>query len=154
MKKDIIPIRVTACVKWFNQFKGYGFIEVENISEDVFLHFSIIDKSGIKHLGNDDVILCDIVKSEKGFQVSNIVELLHSNKYEVVEPKKEHVIAVMKWFNPCKGFGFAQIDSGEDVFIHSSLLKKHKLCTIEPGEQIKLIIHRTNFGYEAVDIVV
>ncbi|MDR1982764.1 MAG: cold shock domain-containing protein [Holosporaceae bacterium] len=62
--------------------------------------------------------------------------------------------AVMKWFNPSKGFGFAQLSSGEDVFIHSSLLKKYKLTTIEPGQTIKLVAHYTNFGYEATDIII
>ncbi|MDR2645858.1 MAG: cold shock domain-containing protein [Holosporaceae bacterium] len=59
----------------------------------------------------------------------------------------------MKWFNPSKGFGFAQLNSGEDVFIHSSLLKKHRLTEIEQGCPIKLIVHYTNFGYEAIDII-
>lgn len=153
MKEEVVSVRVAARVKWFNKFKGYGFLEVENIPEDIFLHFSVIDKSEVKHLNNEDIILCDITRSEKGFQVSNIVELLHSNKYEVGEQKEEHVVATMKWFNPSKGFGFAQLNSGEDIFIHSSLLKKYRLTEIEPGCPIKLIIHCTNFGYEAVDIV-
>ncbi|MDR1551274.1 MAG: cold shock domain-containing protein [Holosporaceae bacterium] len=59
----------------------------------------------------------------------------------------------MKWFNPSKGFGFAQLDSGEDIFIHSSLLKRHKMTTIEPGQEIILLIHNTNFGYEATDLI-
>ncbi|MDR2157900.1 MAG: cold shock domain-containing protein, partial [Holosporaceae bacterium] len=59
----------------------------------------------------------------------------------------------MKWFNPSKGFGFAQLGSGEDIFIHSTLLKRHKLATIESGQKIELMVHRTNFGYEAVDII-
>ncbi|MDR2107039.1 MAG: cold shock domain-containing protein [Holosporaceae bacterium] len=59
----------------------------------------------------------------------------------------------MKWFNPSKGFGFALMESGEDVFIHSSLLKRHKKLEIEPGEEIRMIIRKTNFGYEAVDII-
>jgi CspA family cold shock protein len=154
MKEEKIPSLVTGRVKWFNQFKGYGFIEVENISEDIFLHFSVIDKSEIDRLNNEDVILCNIVKSEKGYQVSDIVRLLHSNKYEIGEQKTVRVVAVMKWFNPSKGFGFAQLSSGEDVFIHSSILKKHKISSIEPGQQVKLLIHSTNFGYEAIDIII
>ncbi|MDR3187229.1 MAG: cold shock domain-containing protein [Holosporaceae bacterium] len=59
----------------------------------------------------------------------------------------------MKWFNPSKGFGFAQLDSGEDVFIHANLLKKHKLDTIEHNRRIRMSIRRTNFGYEAVDLI-
>ncbi|MDR2067420.1 MAG: cold shock domain-containing protein [Holosporaceae bacterium] len=65
----------------------------------------------------------------------------------------EDVEATMKWFNPSKGFGFAQLDSGEDVFIHANLLRKHKLETIEHSRRIRITVHHTNFGYEAVDLV-
>jgi CspA family cold shock protein len=152
-EETAVFIRVIGRIKWFNQFKGYGFVEVDNIAEDVFLHFSTINKSGMERLNNKDVILCNIVRSPKGYHVGEIVELLHSNKYEVGQESPQIVLATMKWFNPTKGFGFAQLDSGEDIFVHSSLLKKHKMTTIEPGQEIKLITHRTNFGYEAVDIV-
>jgi CspA family cold shock protein len=145
------PVRVVGRIKWFNQFKGYGFVEAENIPGDVFLHFSSVNKSGIERLNNNDVILCEVINSDKGYQVSAIVELLHMNKHEI-ESEQKCVEAVMKWFNPLKGFGFAQLDSKEDVFIHSSLLKKHKLTTIEAGEKIELIVRRTNLGYEAVDM--
>jgi len=153
MTDEVTSIRAAGRVKWFNQFKGYGFVEVENVAEDVFLHFSALNKSGIDHLNNEDIILCDIVKSNRGYQITHIVELLHSNKYEIEGSNTERVTATMKWFNPSKGFGFAQLDSGTDVFIHSSILKKHKLLAIEPGQKIELLIHYTNFGHEALDIV-
>jgi CspA family cold shock protein len=151
--KEETALRVTGRIKWYSQFKGYGFVEAENVPGDIFLHFSAIDKSGINHLSNDDIILCDIVESDKGYQVDDIVELLHSNKYEIGEKRPEQVAAVMKWFNPSKGFGFAQLNSGEDVFIHSSLLKKYEIKTIEPGRKIELVIHCTNFGHEAIDLI-
>jgi CspA family cold shock protein len=106
----------------------------------------------MEHLSNNDVILCNIVKSDKGYQVTEVSELLHSNKYEVGKEEHKTVAATMKWFNPSKGFGFARLESGEDVFIHSSLLKKYKIREVEPGQTVRLVIHRTNFGYEAVDL--
>jgi CspA family cold shock protein len=146
-------IRVTGRVKWFNQFKGYGFVEAENIPEDVFLHFSVIDKSGIKQLSNDDIVVCDVKKSNRGFQVSCVLEIVSHNKYEVDGGKIMVVTATMRWFNPAKGFGFARMDSGEDVFIHSNLLKKHKIENIEHGQTITMMVHRTNFGYEATELI-
>jgi CspA family cold shock protein len=145
--------RVTARVKWFNQFKGYGFVEVDCIQEDVFLHFSIIDQAEIKRISNDDVILCDVGVSPRGYQIVEIIELLQSTKYDTADNKTEEAVATMKWFNPSKGFGFAQLDSGEDVFIHANLLKKHKLETIEHNRRIRLSIRHTNFGYEAIDLI-
>jgi CspA family cold shock protein len=145
-------MRVTGKVKWFNQYKGYGFVEVNGIEEDVFLHFSSIKRSEIGNVSNNDIILCEIAKSEKGYQVTRVVQLLQANKYETSDEEKE-ILATMKWFNPSKGFGFAQLSTGEDVFIHANLLKKYKIDTIEHDEKIKLIVRHTNFGYEAVDLV-
>jgi CspA family cold shock protein len=153
MVEEAEPIKIAGRVKWFNQFKGYGFIEAENISDDIFLHFSVIDKSGIGRLNNNDIILCEVVKTDTGYQVSEILELLHLNKHEIEGKNHEESEAIMKWFNPLKGFGFAQLDSGEDVFIHSSVIKKHRLTTIEAGKKIKLIVRCTNMGYEAVELI-
>jgi CspA family cold shock protein len=153
MDEEKAPVRVVGRVKWFNQFKGYGFVEVKEISEDVFLHFFTVGKFGLDHLNNNDIILCDVIKSNKGYQIKDIIELLQSNKYEVDDTGITQAYATMKWFNPSKGFGFAQLDSGEDVFIHSTLLKKHRIENIEPGTKIQLTVHRTNFGYEAVDLI-
>ncbi|MDR2766408.1 MAG: cold shock domain-containing protein [Holosporaceae bacterium] len=59
----------------------------------------------------------------------------------------------MKWFNPSKGFGFARLNSGEDVFIHANLLKKYRINTLEHDKQIRLMVRHTNFGYEAIDLI-
>jgi CspA family cold shock protein len=146
-------LKVAGKVKWFNQFKGYGFIEVEGIREDIFIHFSAIDQSGIGKLNNDDIIICDIAKLGKGFQVTAVLEIKYLNKYEIPGENREKIVATMKWFNPAKGFGFAKMPTGEDVFIHSNILKKHKLETIEHDTIVTLVVHRTNLGYEAIDII-
>ena len=143
--------QVIGKIKWFNQFKGYGFVEIKDIDEDIFLHFSVIDQSNIKNLGKDDVILCSVQRSDKGYQITKIERILAYNKFALDQEKKK-VSAVMKWFNPTKGFGFAQIETGEDVFIHSSLLKKLSVSGIEPNQKVELVIHHTNLGYEALDL--
>ena len=151
MNEEIITVQ--AKVKWFSLFKGFGFVSVEGIKEDVFLHFSVFEKSGLSHLNNNDVIECKIVANQKGYQVVEICQLVFSGKYFVEEQDPEIMQASMKWFNPIKGFGFAQLKSGEDVFIHANLLKKRHLTTIEPNQQLKLLVHRTNYGFEALDII-
>ena len=145
---------VTGKIKWFNQFKGYGFVKAENISEDVFLHFSAVSYSGIEQLNNEDIIICDIVKSKKGFQIVHISEIVHFNKHELPGEKSTKITATMKWFNPAKGFGFARMNSGEDVFIHSNVMKKSRVYEIENGATLNLIVRHTNFGYEAIEIIV
>jgi len=145
-------ITVEATVKWFNQFKGYGFVSVENIQDDIFLHFSVLEKAHIDRLNNGDILRCTIQKFDRGYQVVSIDEIIKRVKYETDDSKIIEVIGETKWFNPLKGFGFAQLPTGEDVFIHSSLLMKSGLKGIEPNVPVKLTIRKTNFGYEALGI--
>jgi len=61
-------------VKWFNDAKGYGFIEQEN-GPDVFVHFSVIQAEGFKSLVEGDKVSFDIVQGEKGPQSSNVIKI-------------------------------------------------------------------------------
>ena len=76
MENNNVLIKVLGRVKWFNQFKGYGFVSAEGLPEDIFLHFSVMAQAGIKRLNNDDVILCNVAKSGKGFQVTKIIKVI------------------------------------------------------------------------------
>ena len=58
-------------VKWFNDAKGYGFIEQEG-GEDVFVHFSAIAMDGFKTLAEGQEVEFDIVEGPKGKQAANV----------------------------------------------------------------------------------
>ena len=60
-----------AKVKWFNNEKGFGFIEIEG-QEDVFIHYSNIIKEGYKTLKENQMVEFDLVKTDKGYQAKNI----------------------------------------------------------------------------------
>ncbi len=60
-------------VKWFNDSKGYGFIEQEN-GEDVFVHFSAVQQDGFKSLKTGEKVEFEIVQGPKGPQASNVVK--------------------------------------------------------------------------------
>ena len=65
---------MTGTVKWFNAEKGFGFITSEN-GEDVFAHFSQIQKDGFKTLDEGEQVSFDVVEGQKGPQASNISSL-------------------------------------------------------------------------------
>ena len=59
-------------VKWFNEKKGYGFIEREG-GKDVFVHYQAISQDGFKTLKEGEVVTFDIVEGAKGPQAANVV---------------------------------------------------------------------------------
>ena len=58
-------------VKWFNDSKGFGFLEQEN-GDDVFVHFSAITGDGFKSLAEGDEVTFDVTKGPKGLQAANV----------------------------------------------------------------------------------
>ncbi len=71
-RKDIIMSTVTGTVKWFNESKGFGFIEQES-GPDVFAHFSAISGSGFKTLAEGQKVEFTVTQGQKGPQAENIV---------------------------------------------------------------------------------
>ncbi len=61
-------------VKWFNEAKGFGFIEQDN-GPDVFVHFSQIQGDGFKTLAENERVSFDVTEGQKGPQASNVVKL-------------------------------------------------------------------------------
>ncbi|WP_223701962.1 cold-shock protein CspD [Sutcliffiella deserti] len=61
-------------VKWFNNEKGFGFIEVEG-GEDVFVHFSAIQGDGFKSLEEGQEVSFEIVEGSRGPQAENVTKL-------------------------------------------------------------------------------
>ncbi|GAB5415668.1 MAG: cold-shock protein [Congregibacter sp.] len=63
---------VTGSVKWFNETKGFGFIEQEN-GPDVFVHFSAIKGDGFKTLADGQKVEFTVTDGQKGPQAENVV---------------------------------------------------------------------------------
>ena len=61
-------------IKWFNDAKGFGFIEQDN-GADVFVHFSAIQGEGFKSLAEGERVTFDVIEGQKGPQAANVNKL-------------------------------------------------------------------------------
>jgi len=61
-------------VKWFNDAKGYGFIEQEG-QKDIFVHYSAIQEEGFKSLKEGEAVSFEIVEGPKGLTAENVVKV-------------------------------------------------------------------------------
>ena len=59
-------------VKWFNDTKGFGFIEQEGGGEDVFVHHSSIEMDGYRSLKEGQVVEFELAQADKGLRAANV----------------------------------------------------------------------------------
>ncbi|HLO75364.1 MAG TPA: cold shock domain-containing protein [Magnetospirillum sp.] len=143
---------IRARVKWFNVEKGFGFITPLDGQPDAFLHASVLARGGVPRLTEGCDVLCEIVATPKGPQVTRVDEVLPG------EPTTEPDISLagtVKWYQPEKGFGFVVAeDGGRDVFVHKSALKRSGLDMISAGQRVMLAVAVGPKGREARHVVV
>ena len=63
---------VKGTVKWFNDSKGFGFIEQENGGEDVFVHHEAIKSDGYRSLQEGQQVEFEVTKEAKGLRAANV----------------------------------------------------------------------------------
>lgn len=58
----------------------------------------------------------------------------------------------VKWFNADKGFGFIEVEGGDDVFVHFSAIQSDGFKTLEEGQQVTFDIEEGNRGPQATNV--
>ncbi len=66
-------------VKWFNNAKGYGFIQVDGVEEDIFVHYSSILEDGFKTLKADEDVEFELHRGPKGLHATDVERLGRPN---------------------------------------------------------------------------
>ena len=66
--------RVLGRVKWFNNEKGYGFIEYKE-NEDIFVHYSTINHEGYKTLSEGQLVEFTLLETSKGYQAVDVTPI-------------------------------------------------------------------------------
>ncbi len=64
-------MKETGTVKWFNESKGYGFIERES-GEDIFVHYTAIQGDGFRSLQEGDEVSFEVTRGTKGLQATEV----------------------------------------------------------------------------------
>ena len=73
----------TGIIKWFNNEKGYGFINSSNNQEDIFVHYTSIKIDGFKTLSEGQIVEFKLIKTDKGLQATNVIPV-KQNKVTVI----------------------------------------------------------------------
>ena len=63
----------TGKIKWFNDQKGFGFIQADEGGEDIFVHFSVVEMDGFKSLKEGQAVVYEAEKSTKGTKATKVV---------------------------------------------------------------------------------
>jgi CspA family cold shock protein len=160
---------VDATVKWFNDEKGFGFVELGDGSGDAFLHIGVLQNAGHDVVAPATKLRVQVGQGQKGRQVTAVLEVdasgvdagQPSSRRTQVSSKRERVDSstasavegTVKWFSADKGFGFAVAEDGDkDVFIHVSVVEKAGIGVLAERQRVAMQVVKTQMGREAISL--
>jgi len=157
-------VEISGRVKWFDVARGYGFIVPDNGDADVLLHITALRKDGFSAAHEGTRVVCMAGRRVKGLQVLKIISMDGSSvghrsewrppRTDVeVAPAGGFEIAIVKWFNRPRGFGFlTQGDGTQDIFVHMETLRRYGIAQLRPGESLLVRFGDGPKGLMAVEV--
>ncbi|GAB2466509.1 cold-shock protein [Xylanimonas ulmi] len=106
-------------VRWFDADRGFGFIDVGNEAEDLFVHASeIVGDDGARQLREGQAVEFEVGEGDRGPQARRV-----RVTGDRAADAPLGVLGTVTWYEPAKGYGFAQPDDGgAEIFVHSSAI--------------------------------
>ncbi len=157
-------IEVSGTIKWFDVTKGYGFIVADNGIADVLLHITCLRKDGYQTAHEGARIVVEASQGARGYQAFHIISMdestaLHPAQLPAprthvsVTPTSGLELAVVKWFNRLRGFGFVSTGEGKpDIFVHMEVLRKFGILELKPGQSILVRYGDSDNGLMAAEV--
>ena len=147
-------------IKWFNPTKGFGFIQPDDGGADIFLHISAVEQAGLSTVDEGDRVNYELETDRRSGKTSaGQLQVTGSDgpPRRAAAPQRGYDrparsyddrgsggspgapgAGTVKWFNPTKGFGFIQPDSGGgDIFVHISAVERAGLSGLNEGQRIE-----------------
>jgi cold shock protein len=161
---------IAGVVKWFNEQKGYGFVELAGGQGDAFLHANVLQSIGRDTVPPGARMRVVVAAGPKGAQVAGIVDIDAS--MSVMRPLRASpgirpgrgprrpdlsaavpISGKVKWFDEGRGFGFvASDDGGKDIFVHISTVSAAGVKQLAEGQAVNMRVVETPKGREAIAI--
>jgi CspA family cold shock protein len=141
-------IEIAGVIKWFDVAKGFGFSVPDTGLPDVLLHVTCLRRDGYQIAAEGARVVVEAVQRPRGYQAFRILSLDESSAvhpserpmartHVSVTPTSGLEIAVCKWFNRLRGFGFlTRGDGTPDIFVHMETLRRYGIAELKPGEQV------------------
>lgn len=140
--KGLVFKDVIATVDWFDAERGFGFVDIEDLDGQVFLHSQQLHENGIDLVNDGDDLLCNIGRNTKGLYVAEVHDI-EVDPADVVETSDCRIIRV---FND-RSYGFVQIaDSSRDAFFHFSVVPSADRDKLKVGTKIRCQIKADKSG--------
>ena len=156
-------VEIAGRIKWFDVAKGYGFIVPDGGGGDILLHVTVLRRDGYKNAPEGSRVVCEAHHRSKGMQVFRVLSLDESTAiHPAMQPSRTHVnvvptsgyeIAIVKWFNRVRGFGFLTRGEGtEDIFVHMETLRKFGIMDLKPGDSLLVRFGPGSKGLMAAEV--